>query len=32
MGLGESYNEETEDARRAIYGVIATTMMGDDYK
>jgi hemoglobin-like flavoprotein len=31
MGLGDEYTEETEDAWRAIYGVIATTMMGDHY-
>ena len=31
MGLGDDYNEETEDAWRAIYGVISTTMMGDHY-
>ena len=32
MGLGDNYTEETEDAWRAIYGVVATTMMGDHYK
>ena len=32
MGLGDDYTEETEDAWRAIYGVVATTMMGDHYK
>ena len=31
MGLGDDYTEETEDAWRAIYGVVATTMMGDHY-